>query len=265
MNIYRFELRQYRRALLGWALGLSAIMLLFSPFIPMFLRESAGLRAMLGVFGKAMLAALGLNMELLFSATGFYGYLFTYVTLAGAIQALALGMDALSKEHRLKTADFLLTKPRSRPKVYFSKALAGLTSLLLTQAVFYAVSFLCMLFFSRETAFSPEFWLISLSLSFLQLLFFAMGLAVAAVLQRIKSPTIFALGIALGFFVLGMLSGVIESDTLALLSPFKHFDPNYIMMHQGYDALPMAISLLAAAVFLAASFLLYTRRDVHSV
>lgn len=262
MNVFAFEFRLYRRSLLGWSICLVALLFVFMPFLPMFLEEAATLRSMLGVFGSAMLAALGINMQLLFSPVGFYGYLFTYISMAASIQALALGIELLGREHRMKTADFLLTRPLSRGSIYRSKVLSGIGSLLLTQCLYYLCSWLLM----RATAESfhlPSFLLINFSLTLIQLLFLALGLCLAALLQRIKAPNVVAVSIVLALFALGMLSAVLENDFLRFLSPMKYFDANYILTNGHYDPSYLALSLTATAIFGLLSYILYIKKDVH--
>ena len=58
--------------------------------------------------------ALGLSVDSISSILGFYSYIFLYITLCGAIQAMNLGTSIISKEVSEKTADFLLTKPVTR-------------------------------------------------------------------------------------------------------------------------------------------------------
>jgi ABC-2 type transport system permease protein len=51
---------------------------------------------------------------------------------------------------------------------------------------------------------------------------------------------------------------------LEILTPFKQFEPNYIVRNGAYD-LPLAmISVTVILISIVGSYLLYMRRDIHS-
>ena len=60
--------------------------------------------------------------------SGFYGVMFIYFGLMGAIAAAMWGSDIISKEERDKTVEFSLVLPVSRSRVITAKALAALVN-----------------------------------------------------------------------------------------------------------------------------------------
>ena len=55
---------------------------------------------------------------------------------------------------------------------------------------------------------------------------------------------------------------MLGEDTVEIITPFKHFEPGYIISNAAYDV-PMAlISVTIIAVSVAASYVLYARRDI---
>ncbi len=265
MNVFRQELRQGRRGLLGWCIGVCVFLMIYMPFMSAFVEEGDALREFTSGLGEDVLKAMGLNPDLLFGALGFYGFLFTFLTLIAAIQAVSSGMAVISKERNMRMADFLLTKPRSRSSIFFSKLLAALTRLAVTQLVFYTVSSVSMLVLSGIEISIKPFVLISLTFSLVQLIFFAIGIFIGAVAPKIKSVITVSMGVSMGFFLLGMISGITGSEALRHISPLKYFDNNYIMLNNAYEPRYLIMSLLIPPALTLCAYLAYTRRDVKAV
>ena len=141
MNVFRFELR---RAWLGaalWTLIILTLLIgLIAGALPAFMDSRAGVEAMLGSFPPAFAAAFGLQLDNLFSFGGFFSFGFLYYALFGAIMVSVIGLDLFSREKREKCMDFLLTKPRTRSRLFFEKLLAAITLILLSNALFIAAA-----------------------------------------------------------------------------------------------------------------------------
>ena len=69
---------------------------------------------MLDSMPPAMLDALSMRAFNLTTFSGFYGIMFIYFGLMGAIAAAMWGSDIISKEERDKTVEFSLVLPVSR-------------------------------------------------------------------------------------------------------------------------------------------------------
>jgi beta-exotoxin I transport system permease protein len=65
--------------------------------------------------------------------------------------------------------------------------------------------------------------------------------------------------------VLNGFSGVFGEVKLELLTPFKHLDPSFIILHASYDTPLLFLDLAVIVVALVASYWLYTRRDIPAV
>jgi len=231
---------------------------------PLFINESSSMKEMLASLPEAALDAMGIDLELFFSAVGFYSYVFTYIGLAAAIQAMSLGMGILSKENRMKTADFLMSKPKSRSSIFLAKLAACLCSLFVTGAVFFLAAWLSILTMTGgDFAFAP-FALISLSFLLLQMIFLSVGLLAAALVGRIKSVVSVTIGIVFGVFLLGIISSIAGSEALRWLSPFRYFDYGYAMKNHTYEGLFM---ILSAALILGAgiaSYVIQMKKDIKA-
>ena len=84
--------------------------------------------AILDTMPKAMLDAFMMSAFDLTKLVGFYGIMFIYFGLMGAIASAMWGSDIISKEERNKTVEFSLVLPVSRRTVITAKALAALVN-----------------------------------------------------------------------------------------------------------------------------------------
>jgi ABC-2 type transport system permease protein len=265
MNIYLHELRAYRKSTVIWTFSLVGIAVVFMLMFPTIARDIDEYKKVIGGFPVAVQQALGLQVDTFGSVLGFYSYVFVYISLCGAIQAMNLGTSIVSKEVREKTADFLLTKPITRSAVLTAKICASFTSILLTNMIYVVgAGFIVSVVATAEYS-TKAFLLISVSLFLLQVMFLAIGVLVSVYFPKIKSVISVSLGSVFAFFIIGMLSSTGEGESKRFLSPFKYFDSYYIMEHRSYETpyLVVGVGIVVAAVI--ASYIFYVKKDIHSV
>lgn len=265
MNIFLHELKAYSRFTFIWTLALVALVILFLSMFPYISQEAEEFKKLLAGFPEEVRMAVGLSVENIDSVLGYYSYIFLYISLFGAVQAMILAVSIVSKEVREKTADFLLAKPVTRTKIMTAKLLAACTSLVITN-VFYLLAAAGVASVVETKEFSIKiFLLISLTLFFLQLIFLAVGFIVSAAFPGIKSVISISLGTVFAFFIIGALASTTEDTALRYVTPFKYFDFDYIMQNAAYEY-PFVI---AAVVFIAAAitagYFIYCKRDIHAV
>lgn len=265
-NIFRFEFQSRLRTVLTWSLAISVILLFFYSVYTGFADQAALMNQMLQRFPPAMLEAFGLTDVDLSTVLGFYSLASLFVMLCLAIQAGNYGFGLVSIEENELTADFLLTKPVSRVQVLTSKLLAALASLVLTNLSVWAASFLAITLFKGSHTYDA-FTLILLLKGFFifQLFFLCVGLFISLLVKRVRSVTPYSLGLAFGAYVLAALGDVAGDVKLEWITPFKHFDPSYIIQHNNYQWPMVALNITVSIVAVAVSYWLYLRRDIHAV
>lgn len=252
-----------RGAMIGWIVVLVLIATLFLSIFPTFASDVNAMKQMIAGYPPAIQAAFGFNIDTLFTFLGFYAYIFTYLTLAGAIQATNLGLSILSRENRSKTTDFLLTKPITRQRVFGAKLLAALSVILITNIVLVGATLALAFTFGANNFSLRTFGLLAIAFLIVQLIFLAIGIFVSQ-LMRVKSVVSISLGITLGFFALGMLQSITNDDKLRYLTPFKYFDHLKIVTDRVLEAPFIWLSVGLVVVVLAVGFIRYTSRDVRS-
>jgi ABC-2 type transport system permease protein len=66
-------------------------------------------------------------------------------------------------------------------------------------------------------------------------------------------------------YVLAAFSGLEGVSVLELITAFKHFDPNYIILHVAYNTPLVLLDVAVIVVSLVVSYWLYLRRDIPAV
>lgn len=263
--IYRYEMRQRWSSVGIWAGSLAGLLLMYMAFFPSFSADIAAMNQLLENFPPELKAAFGMNALDLGTLAGYFGLCFVFCQLCLAIQAANYGLSLVSVEEDELTADFLLTRPLSRPTILSSKLLAALTSLLVTDVLFWAVSLASIAMFKGDAQYEPRAIALLLgSAVIFQLIFFSVGLLLSLLVRRMRSVTPWSLGLAFGTYVISAFSGILGDVKLEYLSPFKHFDPGKIIRDLQYDMPLVLLDVVLVIVAIGASYWLYQKRDIAS-
>ena len=250
-----------RRSVITWSISVAVLTLVFLSLYSSFAEQSASLNDMMANFPPALRAAFGLNGADLSTVLGYFGFIFLFIQVCLAIQAASMGFSVVSVEETEWTADFLLAKPVSRRQVLTSKLLAVVGSLSVTNAVVWICSLAFInLFKGDKTYDAGTLLLLLLSIVAFQLYFLSVGMFLSLLMKRIRS-----MALGFGMYVISVFGDMLGTSELELLTPFKHFEPNYIIQHGTYDLPLVIISCLVIAASLAGSYALYMKRDIPSV
>jgi ABC-2 type transport system permease protein len=266
MNMYLHELKSMRKTAIIWTLVLIGLAAIFLCIYPSMASDAEEFKKLLGSYPPTVRAMLGINLEYITTILGFYSFIFVFIILCGTIQAMNLGVSILSKESRERTADFLLVKPVSRGTIVNAKLLAAITTIFVTDAVFYAVTLAIASSVKTDDFSIKLFFMINLTMLFLQLIFLAIGLVVSVFFKKLKSVLPVSLGIVLGFYMIGALIATGENnDAARYISPFKYFDIPYIINNAGYEVSYLITGAVITVAAIAASYIIYIKKDIHAV
>ncbi|MHA0856082.1 ABC transporter permease subunit [Paenibacillus sp. CMAA1364] len=265
MNMLMHEWRMIRRSTLIWVCSLIGVMLLYLSIFPALSQDAEQFKALFASYPESLRDALGMSLDSIASLIGFYSFVFGFVVLIAAIQAMNLGLGMLSRETRDKTADFLLTKPVTRHQVMTAKLCAGLLSLLVTNFVYMGATSLIILYMQESFFPWKAFFMISITALFVQLIFMSLGMVVSVSLSKMRSVISISLGTVFGLYVLGMLGTVLGETVIRYITPFKYFDTAYIIAHSTYELSFVVVSLVIIIGTVSASYYMYATKDIHAV
>lgn len=265
MNMYLHELKAYRKSTIIWTVSVVALMVFFMSLFPGLTKDADQFKKLLEAYPEGVRKALGISLDSITTLLGFYSYTFSYVVLCGSIQAMNLGTSILSKEIREKTADFLLTKPVTRKQIVTAKLMSVLTSIAITNIVYLAAAVITADAVSKKSFDMNSFLLISLTAFFIELMFIALGIFISVLVPKIKSVLPISLGTVFGLFILNLFGAVIGEKAVRYLTPFKYYDTAYIIKHSNYEAAFIIVEVVFIIVTIAASYLIYSKKDIHAV
>jgi ABC-2 type transport system permease protein len=263
--MFLHEARMLAKSALIWAASLAAMAALYLSVYPGMASDVGDFKKMLAAYPPSIQSMLGVRVSELGTLLSFYSMIFTFIALCGAIQAMNLGLSVLSRESREKTADFLLVKPVPRSAVVTAKICASAADLLFTNVVFWAASLLLANLVKRADFSVWRLMLVNFTLLFAQLIYFALGLFLSVFFKKLRSVLSLSLGVVFGFYMLGSLLVTKSDDPARLLCPLKYFDASYIIRNGGYEPRYLAVGAVITAVCVAASYLIYSRKDIHAV
>lgn len=128
-SVLAHTLRERRRGLVGWAIGVAALSALIAAYWPS-IRDSADLQSFTRDLPEAMRALIGDSDYS--TATGFLNAeLFAFMMpLLFLIVAIGAGAAAVTREEERGTIDLLLSTPLTRRRMLVEKALGGTLVLL---------------------------------------------------------------------------------------------------------------------------------------
>lgn len=263
MNIFWHELKSGLRSLLIW----SAVMGLF---IWLAVLKMAGyvnnpeMMEVLKSIPQAAAAAFGLGAFDLTTLEGFFGVMFVYFALMGAIAAAMWGSGVLSREESGKTADFLLALPVSRSRVLTAKTMAALANCILFVLVTGLISVIAVQSYHPDAAFYRLLALEMGAMLLIELIFLALGLLLASLLRPAWRAASVAIGWILASYFAFAASNMSEDlEFLKYFTPFKYFDAAVFIREGRLDGIYVLVSLLIALACIVGAYVAYPRRDIY--
>ncbi|MCK4800945.1 MAG: ABC transporter permease subunit [Anaerolineales bacterium] len=265
MNIFNHEFKSYSKSVAIWSGSIFLIILVYLSAMASISVDIQTFNDILASFPEEFLIAFGMTELDLSSIVGMYGLVFLFCQICLAIQAANYGFSLISIEERELTADFLLAKPIGRGKILTAKLLAAIASLTITNLTVWVSSFLIINLNNDGQSYETKpVILLLLSIVVFQLFFLSVGVLISLLMKRVRSVTPLSMALAFGMYVLSAFGGMLGEDTIELISPFKHFEPNYIIKNVAYDTPLVLISVITILIAIPASYLLFSKRNIHS-
>jgi ABC-2 type transport system permease protein len=262
MNIYQHEFKMSLKSVVIWSVSITILLVAFMSLFSSFAADAELLNEMMDKFPKELLMAFGMTDMDMASALGYFALIFLFCQICLAIQAANYGFSLVSIEERELTADFLLAKPVGRSTILTSKLLAAISGLTITNIVVWIISFISINIFRGGKEYDTRpLVLLLLSIVLFQLFFLSVGLVISLLVKRVRNVTPYSMGLAFGMYILNAFGNMIGEDSLEIISPFKHFEPNYIVKNAAYNLPLVLISVSVIIVSVAASYVLYSKRN----
>ncbi len=255
---------EQRRAILGWAIGTLALVLVIFAYYPS-VRDNTTLSDFYKNLPPAVRALSGGGSGI--DVTSPAGYLNSQmfsnvVPILFIIFAVILGSGAIGREEDRGTAELLLSAPVSRRRVIVEKAVAG-AALLAALGVALTVALLLGRKLVGMDIAIEGLIAAAAAAVFLGATFAAIALAITAALGRRGHAGAWTGSLAVASFMLYSLAPIVPSlNGWQKVSPFYWYqgsDP----LSNGFDVGHLAVLLAASVILTVASAVLFERRDVY--
>ncbi len=263
MNIFIRELKANLKSLVIWSVIIVLLTMIAVAKFSAFAGDPKML-AMLDSMPPALLDALNMRAFNLTTLSGFYGIMFIYFGLMGAIAAAMWGSDIISKEERDKTVEFSLVLPVTRSRVITAKALAALVNCIAFVLITWAVSLVAVRSYNPGQAFHDFLALEMQAMLAIELIFLAIGLLLGCAMKQYKLSGSTAVAIILVTYFMSIISVMQENlDFLKYFTPFKYFDAGELFRSGKMDATYLFLSATIIIVSVVAAYWIYNRRDLY--
>jgi ABC-2 type transport system permease protein len=264
MNIFFKEMKSYRKSLIFWSIG---IIFLVASSMGKYAGLSASGQSMNDLMAgmpKSLQAIMGTGTLDISTASGYYGVIFFYLLLMATIHAAMLGANIISKEERDKTVEFLFVKPVSRHKIIASKLSVALANIVVFNIISWITSILLVGKYSKGETIGDDIAITMLGMFILQVMFLAIGSAIAAVSKKPKKAVSLSTGILLITYILSIAIDLNEKiENLKYLTPFKYFEAKNVMYGGGFEVVFVILSVILIGVLTTLTFVYYNKRDLN--
>lgn len=258
------EFKRNFKSLILWSsivAGTAALMLML---YPAFKDAFSQMEEFLSIYPEEFLEIFGMGEGGL-DMGSFYGWFgvegFLFVNLIGGSYAAILGGSILSKEEDDKTIEFLLSKPISRDRILFGKAIVVGLNLMLMNTL---VAFVLMVAFIIYGDVNFMVWfLFSYSPFILQMIFASLSFLISVFVTKSRKVISIALGIVIGLYVIDLISKLTdEFEYLKYISPYEYINAVSIVNDETIKPLYLGISVLIIGVSLTLAWYFYRKKDI---
>ena len=263
MAILKYEIRQLRNYTFWCALALALFIIMILPsYVSMLAVGGVNMGAL---DGNPMFDMLGVDVNVISTPIGCYGFINAFLAIAGGINGMFLGLKAFTKETVQKTADYIYTKPYKRGAIFLSKLFSSFVSV--------SIIGICYFFGSMVGGFSAVpggFDLKTLTLlvgSFflIQLYFVLLGGFVGAIYSKIRTPLLLSSGAVFMLYVLSAFASKVDSAFFKFVTPYSYFGASSIINTGRYNPEYILTFTIVCIVFAVIGYMTFLKKDVKFI
>lgn len=262
MTVYIKELKQATKSLCIWTASIAFMTLVCILMFPEMKNEMDSVSSIFANMG-GFTAAFGMDKLSFGELMGFYGIeCGNILGIGGGFFAALVGISALSKEEKERTAEFLFTHPVSRFSVITQKLLSVLTQVLLLNIVVVAVGFISASAIGEELKLK-EFLLLHLAYTIMQLEISCICFGISAFIKR--GSIGIGLGISLAFYFMNIVCNISEqAEFLRYVTPYAYAEASNIISDSRLETELVIIGAIMAIIGAAIAYIRYMKKDIAS-
>ncbi|MGN0299435.1 MAG: ABC transporter permease subunit [Lachnospiraceae bacterium] len=260
MTLIKHELKQGWKSLAVWTASIGFFVAICVFMYPEMKGEMANVSDMFSSMG-AFTAAFGMDRLNFGTLIGFYAIeCGNILGIGGAFFAALIAINALAKEEKERTAEFLLAHPISRIRLITEKLAAVMLQIIIMNVIVFALSIASIILIEEEILWK-EICLLHLAYFLLQVELAGICFGISAFLRH--SGLGIGLGIAIIMYFLNIIANISESaEFLKYITPFGYTEGADIIANGSIDAKMVLIGMAAAVIGIIAAYWKYTQKDI---
>ena len=263
MRMYFRELKAGIKSLLIWTVVIALLIILAVNKFAAFEGNPESL-AILDTMPPQLLEALSMRAFNLTTLEGFFGVMFIYFALMGAMAAALWSSEAIAKEERDRTVEFTLVLPVPRRQIVTAKLLAALTNCALFVLFTWLISVITVRGDAPDKSLFDFLRLEMLAMFMVELVFLSLGALLACASKTPRRVGSMAIGLILGIYFVSIYAGMSEKLTwLKYLTPFGWFNASEFFRTGRFEPWALVLTGVTVVLFLFAAYFTYDRRDLY--
>jgi ABC-2 type transport system permease protein len=260
MTLIKHELKQGWKSLAIWTLAIGFFVVICVLMYPEMEGEMEDVSEMFSSMG-AFTAAFGMDRLNFGTLIGFYAVECANILgIGGAFYAAILGVTALAKEEKERTAEFLLSHPISRTKIITDKWIAILIQIVVLNLLVFLMSIASIAFINEKIMWQE--------IGYLHLAYFLVQIVLAGICFGISafirgSGLGVGIGLATVMYFINIVANITESaKDLKYITPFGFAEGADIIANVDLNWKMVAINLMFAMIGVLAAYWKYRKKDI---
>ena len=260
MTLIKHELKQGWKSLAIWTLAIGFFVVICVLMYPEVVGEMEDVSEMFSSMG-AFTAAFGMDRLNFGTLIGFYAVECANILgIGGAFYAAILGVTALAKEEKERTAEFLLSHPISRTKIITDKWIAILIQIVVLNLLVFLMSIASIAFINEKIMWQE--------IGYLHLAYFLVQIVLAGICFGISafirgSGLGVGIGLATVMYFINIVANITESaKDLKYITPFGFAEGADIIANVDLNWKMVAINLMFAMIGVLAAYWKYRKKDI---
>lgn len=261
MTLIRHELKQGWKSFMIWTISIGLFVVICVFMYPQMRNEMEDVNDMFSSMG-AFTAAFGMDRLNIGTLIGFYAVeCGNILGIGGAFFAALIGISALAKEEKERTAEFLLTHPVSRAHIITEKLAAIMFQIIIMNIVIFLLSAASIVMIGENIPWK-ELCLLHLSYLLVQIELAGICFGISAFLRT--GGLGIGLGIATVMYFLNIVANISESaQFLKYITPYGYAEGADIIADMSLDIGKVLPGMIFAVVGITLAYWEYSRKDIQ--
>ncbi len=261
MTLIKHELKQGWKSLLIWTISIGFFVAICVSMYPEMESEMEGVNDMFSSMGS-FTAAFGMDRLNFGTLIGFYGVeCGNILGLGGAFFAALLGISALAKEEKERTAEFLLTHPVNRVRIITDKLASVVLQILIMNIAIFILSITSIAAISEDIPWN-EIGLLHLSYFLVQIELACICFGISAFMRH--GSLGIGLGIATVMYFLNIVANITENaEFLKYITPFGYAEGADLIADMSLDIGKIILGMAFAIIGIISAYIKYSRKDIY--